>query len=63
MHKLLAIGGAAVLGLWALAASADDETTGTITEIDHIKNTFVVDGVPYAASPNNVFAIDLPLGA
>jgi hypothetical protein len=45
MHKLLAVGAAAVLGLWAMAASAD-ETTGTITEIDHIKNIFVVDGVP-----------------
>ena len=58
MHKLLAVGAAAVLGLWAMAASAD-ETTGTITEIDHIKNTFVVDGVPYAASPNNTVGVKL----
>jgi hypothetical protein len=58
MHKLLAVGAAAVLGLWAMAASAD-ETTGTITEIDHIKNIFVVDGVPYAASPHNTVGVKL----
>ena len=58
MHKLLAIGGAAVLGLWAVAASAD-ETTGTISKIDHIKNTFVVDGVYFTASPTNTVGTKL----
>jgi hypothetical protein len=58
MHKLLAIGGAAALALWASAASAD-ETTGTISKIDHTKNIFVVDGVPYAASPNNTVGVKL----
>ena len=57
IHKLLAVGAAAVFqALWAMAASAD-ETTGTITEIDHIKNIFVVDGVPYAAAPNNTTSV------
>jgi hypothetical protein len=58
MHKLLAIGGAAVLGLWAVAASAD-VTTGTISKIDRDKNVFVVDGIPYAASPNNTVGVKL----
>ena len=58
MHKLLVIGTAAVVGLWAMAASAD-ETTGTISKIDHIKNIFVVDGVPYAAAPNNTVGVKL----
>ena len=58
MHKLLAIGGAAVLGLWAVAASAD-ETTGTISKIDHTRDTFVVDGVYFTASPNNTVGVKL----
>jgi hypothetical protein len=58
MHKLLAVGAAAVLGLWAMAASAN-EVTGTISKIDHIRNVFVVDGVPYTASPYNTVGVKL----
>jgi hypothetical protein len=52
MRKLLIIGGAAVTGLWAMAASAN-EATGTISNIDLVRNTFVVQGIYFAASPNN----------
>ena len=58
MHKLLAIGGAALLGLWAVAASAD-ETTGTISKIDHTRDTFTVDGVYFTASPSNTVGVKL----
>jgi hypothetical protein len=52
MRRLLTIGTAAAVGLWAGAASAD-QTTGTITKIDLIRNTFVVDGIYFAAAPSN----------
>jgi hypothetical protein len=52
MRKLLAVGGAAALALWAMAASAD-EITGTISNIDLNRNTFVLEGKTYAASPHN----------
>ena len=58
MHKLLAIGGAAVLALWAVGASAD-ETTGKISKIDHTRDTFVVDGVYFTASPTNTVGTKL----
>ena len=58
MHKLLAIGGAAVLALWAVGASAD-ETTGKISKIDHTRDTFVVDGVYFTASPTNTVGVKL----
>jgi hypothetical protein len=52
MRKLLAVGGAAALALWAMAASAG-EATGTISNIDLTRNTFQLGGVTYTASPNN----------
>jgi hypothetical protein len=52
MRKLLAVGGAAALALWAAAASAD-QITGTISNIDLTRNTFMVEGKTYTASPNN----------
>jgi hypothetical protein len=58
MHKLLAIGAAAVLGLWAIAASAN-EVTGTISKIDQTRNVLVIDGIPYTASPYNTVGVKL----
>ena len=52
MRKLLAVGAGAALGLSALAASAD-EATGTISNIDLSRNTFMVEGKTFAASPSN----------
>ena len=52
MRKLLTVGAAAAVGLWAGAASAD-QTTGTITKIDLVRNTFVVDGIYFTAAPSN----------
>ena len=48
MRKLLAVGGAAALALWAMAASAD-EVTGTISNIDLNRNTFQVEGKTFTA--------------
>jgi hypothetical protein len=58
MRKLLAVGGAAALALWAMAASAD-EITGTISNIDLTRNTFVVEGKTYAAAPSNTVGVKL----
>jgi hypothetical protein len=58
MRKLLALGGAAAVGFWAIGASAD-ETTGTISKIDLIRNTFIVDGIYFAASPSNTVGAKL----
>ena len=58
MRKLLAVGGAAALALWAMAASAD-EITGTVSNIDLNRNTFVVQGKTYAASPSNTVGVKL----
>jgi hypothetical protein len=52
MRKLLAIGGAAALCLTAMAASAD-QLTGTISNIDLTRNTFMLEGKTFTASPNN----------
>ena len=52
MRKLLAIGGAAALCLSAMAASAD-ELTGTISNIDLTRNTFMLEGKTFTASPTN----------
>ena len=52
MRTLLAVGGAAVVGLWAMTASAD-QVTGTISKIDLVRNTFVVDGTYFTAAPNH----------
>jgi hypothetical protein len=58
MRKLLAVGGAAALAVWALAASAG-ETTGTISNIDLTRNTFMLDGKTYTASPTNTVGVKL----
>ena len=58
MRRLLAAGGAAALALWALAASADD-ITGTISNIDLTRNTFMLDGKTYTASPRNTVGVKL----
>ena len=58
MHKILVVGGAAALALWAVAASAD-EATGTISNIDLYRNTFIVDGKYFAASPTNTVGAKL----
>ena len=58
MRKLLAVGGAAALALWAMAASAD-EITGTISNIDLTRNTFQLEGKTYTASPSNTVGAKL----
>jgi hypothetical protein len=58
MRKLLAVGGAAALALWALAASADD-ITGPISNIDLTRNTFMLNGKSYTASPRNTVGVKL----
>jgi hypothetical protein len=58
MRKLLAVGGAAALALWAMAASADD-VTGTISNIDLTRNTFQVEGKTFTASPSNTVGTKL----
>ena len=58
MRKLMIIGAAAAMGLWAMAASAN-EATGTISKIDLGRNTFVVQGIYFAASPNNTVGAKL----
>ena len=58
MRKLLAVGGAAALALWAMAASAD-EATGTISNINLTRNTFIVEGKTYTASPSNTVGVKL----
>jgi hypothetical protein len=58
MRKLLAIGGAAALCLSAMAASAD-EVTGTISDIDLTRNTFMLEGKTFTASPNNTVGAKL----
>jgi hypothetical protein len=58
MRKLLAVGGAAALAIWALAASADD-ATGTISSINLTRNTFIVEGKTYTASPSNTVGVKL----
>jgi hypothetical protein len=58
MRKLLAVGGAAALALWAAAASAD-EVTGTISNIDVTRNTFMLEGKTFTASPSNTVGAKL----
>jgi ABC-type glycerol-3-phosphate transport system substrate-binding protein len=58
MRRLLAIGGAVALGLSAMAASAD-ELTGTISNIDLNRNTFMLEGKTFTASPTNTIGVKL----
>jgi hypothetical protein len=48
----------AAVGLWAVAASADQDT-GTISKIDLARNTFMVDGIYFAAGPSNTVGAHL----
>jgi hypothetical protein len=55
MRKLLATGGAAVLALSTMAASAE-ELTGKISNINLNRNTFQIEGIEgktFTASPTN----------
>ena len=58
MRKVLAIGGAVALGLSAMAASAD-ELTGTISNIDLTRSTFMLEGKTFTAVPNNTVGAKL----
>lgn len=58
MRKLLVIGGAAALCLSAMAASAD-ELTGTISDIDLTRMTFMLEGKTFTADPNNTVGAKL----
>jgi hypothetical protein len=58
MRRLLAIGGALALGLSAMAASAD-ELSGTISNIDLTRNTFMLEGKTFTASPTNTVGAKL----
>jgi hypothetical protein len=57
MRKLLAVGGAAAVGLWATAASAD-QITGPISKIDLTRESFVR-GHYFTASPSNTVGAKL----
>jgi hypothetical protein len=52
MRTMLAMATATVLALMAGGAVAD-EVTGTISNINLNRNTFVVEGKTFTASPNN----------
>ena len=58
MHKLLAIGGAAVLALCASGRVCRRDHGDDLEDRPH-QDIFVVDGVPYAASPNNTVGVKL----
>jgi hypothetical protein len=58
MRKVLAVGGAAALALWAMAASAD-QLKGTISNIDLTRNTFMLEGKTFTASPSNTVGAKL----
>ena len=58
MRRLLGVAVAAAMALSVSAASADD-ITGTISNIDLTRATFMVDGKTYAASPTNTVGTKL----
>jgi ribosomal protein S1 len=58
MRKMLGVAVAAAMALSVSAASADD-VTGTISNIDLTRATFMVDGKTYAASPTNTVGTKL----
>jgi hypothetical protein len=55
---MLGVAAAAAMAFSVSAASAD-EVTGTISNIDLTRSTFVVDGKTYAASPTNTVGVKL----
>jgi hypothetical protein len=52
MRRMLGVAAAAALAFSVSAASAAD-MTGTISNIDLTRNTFMMDGKTYTASPTN----------
>src|SRR4029453_9134785 len=58
MRKLLLVGGAAAMGLWATCASAD-QVTGPISKIDLTRDSFIVSGMYFTASPTNTVGTKL----
>jgi Protein of unknown function (DUF1344) len=58
MRRMLVVAVAAAMAFSVSAASAD-EVTGTISDIDLNRSTFVVDGKTYAASPTNTIGTKL----
>jgi hypothetical protein len=58
MRRMLGVAAAAALAFSVSAASAD-EVTGTISDIDLNRSTFMVDGKTYAASPTNTVGAKL----
>jgi len=52
MRRMLGLAAAAAMALSVSAASAD-EITGTVSNIDLTRATFVVDGRTFTADPNN----------
>jgi hypothetical protein len=58
MRKFLAVGGVAILGLFAIDAVAE-EATGTVQNIDLTRNTFELRGKTFTASPSNTVGVKL----
>jgi hypothetical protein len=58
MRKLLLVGAAAAMGLWATVASAD-QVTGPISKIDLTRDSFIVRGMYFTASPTNTVGTKL----
>jgi hypothetical protein len=58
MRRMLGVAAAAALAFSVSAASAAD-MTGTISNIDLTRNTFMMDGKTYTASPTNTVGVKL----
>jgi hypothetical protein len=58
MRRMLGVAAAAALAFSVSAASAAD-MTGTISNIDLTRNTFMMDGKTYTASPTNTVGAKL----
>ena len=58
MRRMLGVAVAAAMALSVSAASAED-ITGTISNIDLTRSTFMVDGKTYTASPTNTVGTKL----
>jgi ABC-type glycerol-3-phosphate transport system substrate-binding protein len=58
MRKMLGVAAAAALAFSVSAASAE-EITGTVSNIDLTRATFMVDGKTYTASPTNTVGVTI----
>jgi hypothetical protein len=58
MRRMLGLAAAAAMAFAVSAASAE-EITGTVSNIDLTRSTFVVDGKTYTASPTNTVGTKL----